>query len=772
MSMLITNAGQSAVAQALADGTPITVTEVAFGTEDRHPTGGETALTTEVVRKPVLASGVDGQKTYFDARLEAEDGPYVLYEVGLFDDAGTLLFIGRMEGFNKLVLAEQPITLDARIYVLTSQFQNVVVQIDTSFAFVPADRRVDTAEGVTGGGDLSANRTLKLDIGTIASTMTAAEMDKDADRLAIWDADDAGNPVQKAISPRELGNAIGGFPLSLIGPAEVYPGTDNTYTITDYDAWATWSVSADAGTVTRSAETITLSLPVEQADGAMVLQVTRDGRLASFDITILPQAVAKPAMTSPADGATDVASGVSLSTGPFATVPAGVDTHASSDWQVATDAAFASVIWSSTGDASNLESVLVPYGTFSTSTTYYARARHTGSSLGVSDWADPVSFTTADVFVPGNEVQKLLPSDGQADDGFSREAMAVSGSALLIGSYQAQRDGPGAAYVFEDQGGIWTETQKLTASDGAADDSFGYAVAIDGTFAAVGAYLDDDNGNSSGSVYIFENQGGTWTQVQKLIASDGTFVDYFGVAVYLSGNWLVVGASNDDPGGVTDAGAAYIFENQAGTWTEVQKIVASDGAASDKFGIEVALDGTFAFIGAPGADTGAVYVFENQAGTWTEVQKLIPSDGASGDWFGVSMDLEGANLLVGAYSNAGVGAAYLFENLAGTWTEAQKLTPGDGASGDLFGMDVAVAYPTIVVGASAADPDGASTAGAAYIFQDQSGTWSEVAKITASDKAVGDQFGQAVAALADTVFCGSHGDDDNGSASGSAYVFK
>jgi hypothetical protein len=207
MSMLITNAGQSAVAQALADGTPITVTEVAFGTEDRHPTGGETALTTEVVRKPVLASGVDGQKTYFDARLEAEDGPYVLYEVGLFDDAGTLLFIGRMEGFNKLVLADQPITLDTRIHVLTSQFQNVVVQIDTSFAFVPATRRVDTGGGLAGGGDLSGDRTLKLDIGTL-DAIAGADVDPATDTFALRDADDGGSPAHKAITTEELAKAV------------------------------------------------------------------------------------------------------------------------------------------------------------------------------------------------------------------------------------------------------------------------------------------------------------------------------------------------------------------------------------------------------------------------------------------------------------------------------------------------------------------------------------------------------------------------------------
>lgn len=204
MSMIITTAGQNAIAQALANGSPITVAEIAFGTEDRFPTGGETALSTEVVRKPVLASGVDDQKTYFDARLDAEDGPYVLYEVGLFDDAGTLLFIGRIEGFNKLVLTDQPVTLDARIHVLTSQFENVVVQIDTSFAFVPADRRVDTGGGLAGGGDLTENRTLTLDIGSL-DAIAGVDVDNTADTFAIRDADDGGH---KSITTDELAKAV------------------------------------------------------------------------------------------------------------------------------------------------------------------------------------------------------------------------------------------------------------------------------------------------------------------------------------------------------------------------------------------------------------------------------------------------------------------------------------------------------------------------------------------------------------------------------------
>ncbi|MBQ4826553.1 phage tail protein [Leisingera sp. HS039] len=188
MSMIITNAGRNAVAAALANNVPITVAEIAFGTENRYPTGGETALTAEVIRKPVMNYGTteDG-KTFFDARLEADDGPFVLYEIGLFDGDGTLLFVGRIEGFNKLVMADQPVTLDMRVYVLTSQFQNVVVQIDTSFAFVSAERKISAGNGLSGGGDLSQDRELALDFSGLGA-LAAAAIHLTDDTLVVWDA--------------------------------------------------------------------------------------------------------------------------------------------------------------------------------------------------------------------------------------------------------------------------------------------------------------------------------------------------------------------------------------------------------------------------------------------------------------------------------------------------------------------------------------------------------------------------------------------------------
>ena len=187
---------------------------------------------------------------------------------------------------------------------------------------------------------------------------------------------------------------------------------------------------------------------------------------------------------------------------------------------------------------------------------------------------------------------------------------------------------------------------KLTADDGADGDFFGISVAIsDGTI-VVGAYNDDDKGSNSGSAYVFEKSDSSdatsWTQVAKLTADDGAASDYFGVSVAISDGTIVVGAYLDDDKG-PNSGSAYVFEksdsSDATTWTQAAKLTADDGAASDYFGVSVAIsDGTIV-VGAyldddkyKGPNSGSAYVFEksdsSDATSWTQAAKLTADDGA------------------------------------------------------------------------------------------------------------------------------------------------
>ena len=172
----------------------------------------------------------------------------------------------------------------------------------------------------------------------------------------------------------------------------------------------------------------------------------------------------------------------------------------------------------------------------------------------------------------------------------------------------------GSAYVFERAGGVWTRVAKLTASDGAPGDSFGWSVAIDDDTLIIGAHYDDDLGWNAGSAYVFERVGGVWTQVAKLIASDGAAFDDFGSSVSTHGDTAIVGAADDDDLG-EDSGSVYIFEKVNNVWTQVAKLTSPDGAPSDYLGRAVSINDDKVIAGAIGDDdlgssSGSAYVFD------------------------------------------------------------------------------------------------------------------------------------------------------------------
>jgi hypothetical protein len=343
-----------------------------------------------------------------------------------------------------------------------------------------------------------------------------------------------------------------------------------------------------------------------------------------------------------------------------------------------------------------------------------------------------------------------------------------------------------------------TDVAKLLAFvDGAANDYFGRSVAVDGDTAVIGAYGDDGTGSESGAVYVFvrsEDSGGiiTWTQQDKLTVTNGAN-DQFGRSVAVDGNTAVIGA----PGYGSNSGAVYVFvrsEDSGGniTWTQQDKLTAGDddAAAGDHFGYSVAVDGDTAVIGAYGDDdngsnSGSAYVFVRSSGTWTQQDKLTAYayDAAAGDYFGKSVAVDGDTAVIGAYGdddNGSLsGSAYVFVRSSGTWTQQTKLPVDDGLDGgDIFGISVAVDGDTAVIGAYG-DDDNGSASGSAYVFvrsEDSGGniTWEQQDKLTAGDDdaAAGDYFGRSVAVDGGTAVIGAYGDDDKGSLSGSAYVFN
>ncbi len=376
------------------------------------------------------------------------------------------------------------------------------------------------------------------------------------------------------------------------------------------------------------------------------------------------------------------------------------------------------------------------------------------------------------------EVAKLTASDGAAGDKFGH-VVAVDGDTALIGAYGDDDNGSssGSVYVFTRSGGMWTEQAKLTASDGAPSDVFGYSLALFGDTALIGAPVDDDNGIGSGSAYVFTRSGEVWTEQAKLTASDGAAQDTFGYSLALGVDTALIGAWGDDHNDPGSSGSAYVFVRSAGVWMEQAKLTASDrldGASSDMFGRSVALDGDTALI-AGGWDNW-IYAFTRDAGVWTEQAKFTANDYVNA-FFGEPVALDGDTALIAApLDDPGLpggeevvygGSAYVFQRSAGAWTQQVILTASDAASGAQFGQSLALDGDTALIGAIYG-----SSSGSAYVFTRSAGSWTQRAKLTASDAAPYADFGHSVALDGDTVLIGAPGDDDNGSASGSAYIFS
>jgi len=359
------------------------------------------------------------------------------------------------------------------------------------------------------------------------------------------------------------------------------------------------------------------------------------------------------------------------------------------------------------------------------------------------------------------ENDKLTASDGASFDFFG-ECVSIDGDYAIIGAWLDDDNGEdcGSAYIFKRTGINWTQQAKLIASDGEPGDHFGCSVSIDGDYAIVGAWLDDDNGGDCGSAYIFKRNGINWTQQAKLTASDGSV--NFGRSVSIDGDYAIIGAHGDN--GFT--GAAYIFKRIGTAWTEEAKLIASDGEKIDCFGRSVSIDGEYAVIGAYVA--GSAYIFKRNGTIWTQQAKMTGIENS----FAFSVSIYGDYAIIGDYViNDHKGMAYIFKRNGTTWSEEAKLTASDGEEFDKFGCSVSIDEGYAIVGAEC-DDDNGDYSGSAYIFKRNGTTWSEEAKLTASDGEKLEFFGKSVSIDGEYAIIGASSDDENGEDSGSAYVFK
>ncbi|MCX6592520.1 MAG: hypothetical protein NTZ56_13440 [Acidobacteria bacterium] len=348
----------------------------------------------------------------------------------------------------------------------------------------------------------------------------------------------------------------------------------------------------------------------------------------------------------------------------------------------------------------------------------------------------------------------------------------------------------------------------------------------------------DNSATDAGAAYVFVRSGGTWTQQAYLKASNTDPGDNFGYSVAISGNTIVVGALSESGGatgvngnaannGAAQSGAAYVFVRSGSTWTQQAYLKASNTEAGDNFGVSVGIDGDTAVVGAQAessnatgvngnqannsaAGSGAVYVFVRSGTTWTQQAYLKASNAEASDNFGNAVAISGDTILTGAQSEASnatgangnqannaaaaAGAAYVFVRSGTTWTQQAYLKASNAEASDAFGYAVAIAGDTAVIAAQNESSNatgvnanqannGASQAGAAYVFVRSGSTWAQQAYLKASNTEAADKFGSSVAIYGDMVAVGAsqersnatglNGDQTNNSltAAGAVYLF-
>ena len=317
----------------------------------------------------------------------------------------------------------------------------------------------------------------------------------------------------------------------------------------------------------------------------------------------------------------------------------------------------------------------------------------------------------------GRRLRRLAPNDGQPEFSFGSHVSASGGRGVVVGG--------GAVYVFD----LFTGRQLHKLTPSGVTGGFGYRTAINGDVVAVGAWLDDDMGNNSGAVYLFDLAGADaeMTETFKIYASDPGVDDRFGVSVALQGAYVAVGSERGD-GLVANSGAVYVFDSNTGL--QLRKIFANDGLVDDDFGIDVAIDGNHLLVGAQfaagaSANTGACYLYDLTNGSL--LNRFFASDGSSSDRFGASVSLRHGRALVGAWLSdlgtvSNVGAAYLFDPRS-SGPELRKWTAPDFSSSARFGISVALGVNMAVVGA----PNGmalGTNSGSVYKFSPVAGVLS------------------------------------------------
>jgi len=387
---------------------------------------------------------------------------------------------------------------------------------------------------------------------------------------------------------------------------------------------------------------------------------------------------------------------------------------------------------------------------------------------------------------PGVSTLTILNPVPFLNDAFGG-SVSVSGTRIAIGNHlddQGSILDSGRVFIFDLNSGT-PATPSVVIDDPApeSEDFFGKSVALSGTRLATGAYGDNTGASNTGSVYLHEIPSGT---LERAINTPSTSSDEeFGTGIALSGSVVVVGAHHDDKGTNTNSGTVFVYDfNSPAPGQTILTLENPFPATNDYFGAAVAVSGNTIVVAAsqedfPGAqNSGTVYVYNRTSPTPTVPVFTIPNPSPQlQDEFGTAIALSGQMLVIGASKNdvggfADAGSAYLYDLSSGT--SAVLVATFDNpapAAGDEFGYAVAISGNKVAVGAFGNDVGGADDAGSVYIYDIPTGT-APVFTLNNPAPAVDDSFGFAVGISASYVVVGCPNNDTGEQNAGSAYAYN
>lgn len=568
------------------------------------------------------------------------------------------------------------------------------------------------------------------------------------------------------------------------GEKVLYTGQVTAYNITNFDSRTYYTVRANVGSVLLNGSTINYTAPLDPQ------VVTFEVNQKVFTVNVRLPWPLTPTLAGATSGSNSNAV-ANLASTPFQMVAGGA-THVSSDWEVAADVSFTTLVASAYNDTVN--KTIRTFTGLSLSAQYYFRVRYKASDGEYSDWCTPLALLTKTRYSPTTEERKAIASDRSANDNFGRAvAVDATGTRVIIGAPNADETSTsnnGAVYIFRRDGSTWTQEAILNQAT-TNNQYFGDSVAIDdtGTRIVIGMY---GFNSAQGCVYVYTRSGTSWNLEVQLQSTNDQNDDRFGFSVACNSDcsWIITGAPRNNSGS-TRSGTVYTWRRDGTIWFEENKLIQNDPVNNDYFGYSVALDqtGTRAIVGAYLADpsaissAGSAYVFLRTGNVWAQEAKLVASDSSTNAQFGFAVDMDssgqrvviGANLAtVSALTTA--GAAYIFQRSGTNWTQEVKLIPSDLATADNFGTSVAISGDglKVVIGAPFQNPSAIADAGCVYVFNKIAFEWLQETKVTASDLQASDNFGYALDLSEDSgrLIVGAFNEDPSGTSNaGSSYIY-